>query len=173
MLIIQKIRWVVLAGAALVLSGCVAPPQSNAYNSASAQPEYSNAAPQYSQYAEPNAVYYEEPAYQAQQAYVEPYYYAPAYPVVGASFGYSIYDHGYYYRGNKKHAHKKHHRGVKKHEKKLKDKHKAGKKAGKKNGKRRAGKNRKQISAAKLKTILLLQGQDENHEGQRASDGNN
>jgi len=183
MVMIQKLRWAVLAGAALILSGCVAPPPPNAYNTAYSQPTYSqpsyaNSEPEYYNSSEPLPVYYEGNQYQPQQSYVEPYYYAPAYPVVGASIGYSIYsDHYYHDRPKKrfkkrgKHKHDDHHHVKKGH----KDKKKAGKRKGKGKGKKHAGKKHRhngEMSAAKRKTVLLLQNLDSRREGQRASNGN-
>ena len=107
MLIMQKLRWIVLAGAALALSGCVVPPPPVAYNDGYAQqPVYSEPVSQY--YESSDQVYYEEPNYAPQYAYRDPYYYGAGYPVIGTSLGYTVYSNNSRrkYHGNRHHSHK-------------------------------------------------------------------
>ena len=189
MLIKQKLQWVILAGAALILSGCVAPPppqgayQYSEYNGAVSQPVVTNSLPQYYENSAPQQVYYEPEYYQPQQAYVDPYYYAPAYPIVGASIAYGLYGNDRYYDRRHKHhskrKHKRRHDGeVRKHKRSKKHaskrtKHHEGRKHNKRNAENRAQRRAERRAVQKKKKLILENLPfDPNQESQRSSDGN-
>ncbi len=195
MVIMQKLRWAVFAGIAVVVSGCVAPPpqgayQPVAYNNGTAQPGVpSSSLPQYYEGTAPQQnVAYAQPYYQPRRTYVEPYYYAPAFPLIGASLAYGLYDNDRHYHSRHKHHSKKrhgkkhrHNDGDTVHDAKGHKHKKDGKKHASKRVKHKADGTRAQRKADKRarralmkKRRLLIEQQlrAQNKEGQRASDGN-
>lgn len=90
----QGMKWAALAAAGVALSGCVAA-QPIGYADGYGQPVYSDAAPAYGEpvYADGAPAYYDagQSATYYEPVYVEPYY-APAYPTVGTSVFYNVYN---------------------------------------------------------------------------------